>query len=206
MVTGLCCILIGLSMRIVTKTCPVCNVEFTGKEYPTKGERIYCSSECSSKARITHNESHKPLYGVWANMIQRSENYANYLTIAVCEEWKKYEGFRDWATANGYREGLELDRKENHLGYNPDNCRWVTFIEQRRNIGLQKRSNSAGKFKGVYPSKTPGKWKVESRMNGRAKHLGTFSSEVLAAEAYDDHVFSIDPEHAFLNFPERLRK
>jgi hypothetical protein len=58
--------------------------------------------------------------------------------IAVCEEWRKdYSAFRDWALENGYKKGLSVERKNNDLGYSPDNCTWATSLEQMRN-----RSNS----------------------------------------------------------------
>jgi hypothetical protein len=58
--------------------------------------------------------------------------------IKVCKEWDDYTAFKKWANKNGYIKGLSIDRKNVNLGYNPDNCRWVTLKEQQRN----KRSNS----------------------------------------------------------------
>lgn len=138
-------------------------------------------------------------------MHQRCRKEASYITkgIKVCEEWKKYLVFKAWALENGYQKGLELDRKENHLGYSPSNCRWITHTEQQRNLG-RRRDNKASIYKGVqHPS--PNRWTAKSEIGGIGKWLGSFSSEIEAAQAYDDYVFSIDPEHAYLNFPKRLR-
>jgi len=51
----------------------------------------------------------------------------------VCDEWLEFLPFRDWALANGFEEGLTLDRIENSKGYSPENCRWATMGEQHRN-------------------------------------------------------------------------
>ena len=54
--------------------------------------------------------------------------------ICVCEEWESnYAAFREWAYANGYQEGLTLDRINNDGCYCPENCRWVAQKEQVRN-------------------------------------------------------------------------
>lgn len=73
------------------------------------------------------------LYNVWVSMRQRCNNpndinYARYggRGIKVCKEWNDYATFRTWCLNNGYKEGLDLDRRDNDGGYNPQNCRFVT--------------------------------------------------------------------------------
>ena len=88
-----------------------------------------------------HGKSECRLYDVWHGMKQRcgnplNKNYAGYgrRGIKVCDEWlNSFQAFYDWATANGYREGLSLDRIDNDKGYSPDNCRWTTMKEQANN-------------------------------------------------------------------------
>ena len=64
--------------------------------------------------------------------------------ISVCEEWENdFAAFRDWALANGYQEGLSIDRIDVNGNYCPGNCRWITMAEQQRN----KRPSSEWEFK-----------------------------------------------------------
>lgn len=53
--------------------------------------------------------------------------------IFVCEEWNDFVKFRDWALANGYRDGLSIDRINNDGPYSPENCQWSTMSQQLRN-------------------------------------------------------------------------
>lgn len=80
------------------------------------------------------------LYHVWAGMRARC-NYKKHKSyhryggrgITVCDEWKSYVAFKEWAIAAGYNKSLTLDRTDNNKGYSPDNCRWVTMKENSNN-------------------------------------------------------------------------
>ena len=94
-----------------------------------------------------------PLYKVWCNMKDRCNNHHNKRFdhyggrgIRVCEEWAtSYQCFCEWATENGYKEGLSIDRIDNDKGYSPANCRWSTYTEQNRNRSFNKVITYKGK-------------------------------------------------------------
>lgn len=80
------------------------------------------------------------LYNTWGKMKQRCSNpkverYPQYggRGITVCEEWQTFKPFMEWALANGYEEGLQIDRIDNDGNYEPRNCRWVTPRENTLN-------------------------------------------------------------------------
>lgn len=123
------------------------------------------SCGCLAKALLserqrTHGMSKTHLYGVWCAMKSRCSNpNATYFChyggrgIQVCREWEQdFQAFSDWAFANGYREGVSIDRIDNDKGYSPDNCKWVSVKEQSEN----RRSNLNVTFRGE--TKTLSQW------------------------------------------------
>lgn len=112
-----------------------------------------------SENKLTHGQHGTRLYRIWANMKSRcgNENVDAYIRYGaegktVCEEWQLFEPFYEWAMANGYADGLTIERKDNSKGYSPENCKWATFKEQQNN----RRNNHLVSYNGE--TKTISQW------------------------------------------------
>ena len=99
--------------------------------------------ERTVEAHTTHGMCKTRLYSVWKAVLRRAgatkgadeETKRLYQDrgITVCDEWLVFGNFRDWALSHGYKEGLQIDRRDNDKGYCPENCRWVTPKENMNN-------------------------------------------------------------------------
>lgn len=117
------------------------------------------------KALTTHGESKKSeLYRKWCSMRRRclcvsDTSYKQYggRGISICKEWDSYIVFRDWAVANGYQQGLTIERINVNGNYEPSNVKWIPSKEQARNRTTARIENAFGETKPVW------KWLQDSR-------------------------------------------
>lgn len=87
------------------------------------------------------------LYRIWIGMKSRCLNpndhsykYYGEKGISVCKEWRNsYLVFKIWATANGYKEDLVIDRINYKEGYTPNNCQWITKSDNTRKGHLERK-------------------------------------------------------------------
>lgn len=128
-----------------------------------------------------------PLYRVWADAKQRClnpkrHNYNSYgrRGISICNEWvNDFQVFGRWALANGYRQGLQIDRIDNDGNYHPWNCRFVTGRENQSN------KQNSNEIVGVQWDKSCKKWRAKIEFQGKSCHLGRHADIEIAAFAYE---------------------
>ena len=103
---------------------------------PSEGEAV--KLRAYSKHGHTSNGTETPTWISWQCMLARCR-YLHRDTqkkhigrgITVCDRWLSFSAFlKDMGERP---DGTTLDRKNNELGYFPDNCKWATPIEQARN-------------------------------------------------------------------------
>ena len=118
-----------------------------------------CGKKRLSEKNKKHGMTSTKLYGVWNSIKTRctntnSKSYKDYGArgIRICEEWKESSNFFEWALANGYKNGLEIDRIDVNGNYEPSNCRWVAREQNSNN----KRNNKYIEYNGE--TKTLAEW------------------------------------------------
>lgn len=134
--------------------------------------------------------------------------------FAVVRITKHYVGAYAYRIIDGKRTASSLARvllcvsdKEksiDHIDGNPlnnrrENLRVVTHSQNMRNKA-KRGSNMSSAFKGVSYNNKSGLWHATIFLNGKNKHLGSFTSEKSAAMAYDHFAKVHFGEYARTNF------
>lgn len=94
--------------------------------------------ERTGNSRRTHGLSTSSEYRIWSLMIDRCTNvnspaYDRYRDRGVCVRWK--DSFEAFIADMGLRpsDSHSIERRNNDVGYSPDNCYWATSKIQSNN-------------------------------------------------------------------------
>ena len=106
---------------------------------------------------IKHGLCGTKLYNVWLTMKQRCYNprdkhYRWYGAkgVKVCDLWRENPAaFAEWCKANGYKDGLTIDRIDTAGNYEPNNCRFISMSAQQRNRSSCKMISFNGETRSV---------------------------------------------------------
>ena len=110
-----------------------------------------CLNRQNIRAAKKHGLAKTSTYRVWANMIARCSNpkrpdFSRYggRGISVCDRWRDFSNFV--ADMGERPESLTLDRIDNNGNYEPENCRWATMSQQRRNQRTRSEIRAAAEI------------------------------------------------------------
>lgn len=98
-------------------------------------------------------------------------------------------------------DGTEVDhRNRNKLDNRKSNLRLCTPSQNQANT--PKRGTGTSRYKGVSWAKSCDRWIAHIHINRKTRHVGSFTSELDAAKAYDAAAREYFGSFAYLNFPE----
>ena len=180
--------------------CSICLNPFKSVAGNVRTAGITKCMSCRTVIRnTTHGENDTPLHNLWNSLKARCDHDTSYTALLKvrCKEWDDFLVFRDWALANGYSPSLTIDRRNNDLGYSPDNCRFVTMKVQARNKRVLSSVNTSG-YKGVSKANNihSVKWCSYITVDAKRHSLGVYSAKLEAAKAYDSYVAINNLEHS----------
>lgn len=154
------------------------------------------SCGCEKKRLITiknrkHNKCKTKLYSLYLAIKKRcynknSENYKWYgnKDIKICKEWLGEEGFLNfynWATNNGYKDGLSIERIDISKDYSPSNCKWIPLSEQWKNTSRTVKVFNKGEIKFV--GEISKQYNIpKSTLYSRIKRIKQKNKEILIKE------------------------
>lgn len=127
-------------------------------------------------------------YDTWIGMLRRcySEKFhikqPTYKNCMTDEKWHNFQVFAEWFNKN-YIDNFELDKdilfKGNKI-YSPETC---CFVPPKINSLFINCKSSRGKYP-IGVTKVSEKFKSSLQLNGKLKHLGTFTTVEEAFKAY----------------------
>jgi hypothetical protein len=107
------------------------------------------------------------------NLSKHGQSKTHYVHQLVAREWVSNPSEKRCV------DHIDGDRCNNHW----ENLRYATYAENSRN--MKRHTDGSSIYKGVSYNKALNKWQTQIQLNGKSKHLGVFTDEREAAEAYN---------------------
>lgn len=138
------------------------------------------TKSCGCKRFPTGEMVNHPLQKIWTGIKQRCGNpnspvfsYYGAKGVRICEEWEHdFPAFFKWCMANGWKEGLEVDKdiKGSGLLYGPNDCSIVPHLE---NMSVVKRKPLLTKEKALFILESPLSGRKLAKEMGITRHVIT---------------------------------
>jgi transcription elongation factor Elf1 len=137
-------------------TCPICSQNFSAAVKEIKRSKTR-SCGCVVRTRKGQTATHKRLYHVWYNMIERCKNpkhkaYHDYggRGVTISSRWTGDKGFENFLLdmSPTYKPGLQLDkdiRFKGNLIYSRLTCMWVTPKQNQSMLRTTRMCEIEGK-------------------------------------------------------------
>jgi len=128
------------------------------------------------------------LYRCWEKMVYRvfDIDCPEYAKRTMCDEWRCLSSFIDWGEEQDY-EGKQLDKDLLVFGnryYSPDTCCFISSeLNHAIRLGIERHGLMVGVRQGE-SQKRNNKYCGQIGHKSEYIHLGTFSSELAAHNAY----------------------
>ncbi len=177
-----------------------------GKPYPDRDWpgcwRVPIRSMVHRMEAIIDAEDMPLVEGKYWNWSPKSDCYSARVTLATMG--------RAVPLARVIARVTDPEQKVSHVNRDPLDCRRANLIvrtmaEQapaNRKMGTVSGRKYTSNFKGVSWDASRGKWKAQVTSGEMRRHIGRFSDEIAAAEAYDEAARQSFGENAYLNFPD----
>lgn len=173
-----------------TIQCKTCGCDISVWVYTLsskKGHNGNCRDCANKAAAIARTELdrdsvflRKQLRNIKARCSGKYAHYKSYLEkgISLCDEWSNNPlAFVEWAKANGWKQGLTIDRIDNNGNYEPSNCRWISNADNVLLKESDRKPRGKSKYVGIWLRKDTGKWAAEVKIDTKKISLGCFVSE-----------------------------
>lgn len=90
-------------------------------KWHTQDTKYGYNGTAGGEGYLQHGGSGTRLYKIWTGVQCRNHD--------VCEEWKDFSVFREWALSHGYDDSKRIYRYNLDGQFNPRNCKWASRSE-----------------------------------------------------------------------------